>query len=292
MESEQPVLGTTYRAGPRSVVVLIADNGLTAGMPVEDSSTPTEVISIVRTVFQRDRFGRVIGGQRDQVVTGSSELTYAGSFLRFLQTKFVCLSPQLTSLNKRSFMTTEDLAEPKIASLPLVPKGSMRASELLRQYGCGPIPFVGTENAFYERHLIFDRVIDPKVATARERFEAFAHSVRDALAQRWVLTKKTYERENPKRIYYLSMEFLIGRSAANNVTNLLLDPLIQQAEKERGSTGSACYRDLASPHFRFPALPLISKEVRWVGPNNFPKKSERCFGLSSHTSEGIAISGP
>jgi len=110
----------------------------------------------------------------------------------------------------------------------------MRASELLRQYGCGPIPFVGTENAFYERHLIFDRVIDPKVATARERFEAFAHSVRDALAQRWVLTKKTYERENPKRIYYLSMEFLIGRSAANNVTNLLLDPLIQQAEKEKG----------------------------------------------------------
>ncbi|HXR17680.1 MAG TPA: glycogen/starch/alpha-glucan phosphorylase [Terriglobales bacterium] len=131
-------------------------------------------------------------------------------------------------------MTTEDLAEPKIASLPPVPKGSMRASELLRQYGCGPIPFVGTENAFYERHLIFDRVIDPKVATARERFEAFAHSVRDALAQRWVLTKKTYERENPKRIYYLSMEFLIGRSAANNVTNLLLDPLIQQAEKEKG----------------------------------------------------------
>jgi isoamylase len=52
--SEQPVLGTTYRAGPRSVVVLIADNGLTAGMPAEDSSTPTEVISIVRTVFQRD----------------------------------------------------------------------------------------------------------------------------------------------------------------------------------------------------------------------------------------------
>jgi len=106
-------------------------------------------------------------------------------------------------------------------------------SDLLRHYGCGPTPFVGTENAFYERHLLFDRVIDPKVASARERFEAFSRSVRDILAQRWVQTKKTYEGTNAKRIYYLSMEFLIGRSLANNVTNLLLDPLVQHAVQEK-----------------------------------------------------------
>src|SRR5271166_5303837 len=106
--------------------------------------------------------------------------------------------------------------------------------KLLDQYFCGPIPFVGTENAFYERHLIFDRAIDPKAASARERFEAFTSSVRDILAQRWVLTKTTYEREDPKRIYYLSMEFLIGRSLANNVTNLLLDPEVRQAVQEKG----------------------------------------------------------
>src|ERR1700727_1891332 len=107
-------------------------------------------------------------------------------------------------------------------------------SDVLQRYGCGTMPFIGTENAFYERHLVFDRAIDPKVASARERFEAFSRSVRDILAQRWVLTKNTYERENAKRIYYLSMEFLIGRSLANNITNLLLDPLLPDAAQEHG----------------------------------------------------------
>ncbi len=108
-----------------------------------------------------------------------------------------------------------------------------RVSELLKQYGCGPIPFVGSENALYERHLVFDW-IDRQVAMARERFEAVAHSIRDVLAQRWVLTRTTYNKANPKRVYYLSMEFLLGRSLTNNITNLLLSPLVQYAAKEIG----------------------------------------------------------
>src|SRR5215471_11554457 len=106
-------------------------------------------------------------------------------------------------------------------------------AELLERYGCGPVRFSGTHDALYERHLLFDHVLALTAAGTRERFEASARSVRDVLAQRWVRTEETYEKRNPKRIYYLSMEFLIGRSLANNITNLLLGPLVQQAVKAK-----------------------------------------------------------
>ena len=97
---------------------------------------------------------------------------------------------------------------------------------LRRQYGCGPVDLTGNSDALYERHLFFDNVADPATVGARERYEAFARSVRDVLSQRWVRTEQTYERGNPKRVYYLSMEFLIGRSLTNNITNMLLSPLV------------------------------------------------------------------
>jgi starch phosphorylase len=109
-----------------------------------------------------------------------------------------------------------------------------RLDDLLDQYGCGPIQFSGTKDALYERHLIFDHVLDPKTADPREQFEAAARSVRDVISQRWLRTEQTYERKNPKRVYYLSMEFLLGRMLANNVTNALLGPLAFVAVKKRG----------------------------------------------------------
>jgi starch phosphorylase len=97
--------------------------------------------------------------------------------------------------------------------------------ELLERYGCGPIKFFGGEDALYERHLTFDQVIDIRAASARDKFEAIAYSIRDVLSQRWLATERTYRERNAKRVYYLSLEFLMGRALANNITNLLLDPV-------------------------------------------------------------------
>ena len=106
--------------------------------------------------------------------------------------------------------------------------------ELLARYGCGPVKFTGTDDALYERRLVFDHVINPGEAGPREQFEAVAAAMRDVLSQRWVRTEREYDRVNPKQVYYLSMEFLIGRSLANNIINLMLSPVVDSAARDRG----------------------------------------------------------
>ena len=108
------------------------------------------------------------------------------------------------------------------------------ARMLLDQYECGPVAFAGTPSASYERRLVLDHVVRPEQSDPRQRFEAVAWALRDLLSQRWLKTDATYDRANPKQVYYLSMEFLIGRSLANNILNLRVEPIVKEAmEREK-----------------------------------------------------------
>ncbi|MEW5943642.1 MAG: glycogen/starch/alpha-glucan phosphorylase [Pseudomonadota bacterium] len=69
-------------------------------------------------------------------------------------------------------------------------------------------------------HLTFSVGKDPITATDRDWFFTLAYVVRDRLIERWMETMRSYYRADAKRIYYLSMEFLIGRTLMNSMLNL------------------------------------------------------------------------
>jgi starch phosphorylase len=83
-------------------------------------------------------------------------------------------------------------------------------------------------------HLIFSIGKDPITATDRDWFFTLAGVVRDRLIERWMDTMRRYYRNDAKRVYYLSMEFLIGRSLMNSVLNVGFQDEVRQACIEAG----------------------------------------------------------
>jgi len=69
-------------------------------------------------------------------------------------------------------------------------------------------------------HLLYSVGKEPVNATARDWFMAAAYTVRDRLSERWMPTLNRYYEQDQKRVYYMSMEFLIGRTLVNSMINL------------------------------------------------------------------------
>ncbi len=83
-------------------------------------------------------------------------------------------------------------------------------------------------------HLLYSVGKEPINATARDWFMAAAYTVRDRLGERWMPTLNRYYAEETKRVYYLSMEFLIGRTLSNSMINLGIYDAVKQAIGELG----------------------------------------------------------
>jgi starch phosphorylase len=86
----------------------------------------------------------------------------------------------------------------------------------------------------YQDHIEFTLAKNQYTTTDFDRFTAAALTVRDRLIERWMRTQDTYYDKDAKRVYYLSMEFLIGRSLGNALVNLDLYEELRQAFEELG----------------------------------------------------------
>lgn len=89
------------------------------------------------------------------------------------------------------------------------------------------------QNSFIN-HLEYSLAKDEYSATQRDFFKSLALTVRDRLIEKWITTQQTYYRKGAKRIYYLSMEFLMGRLLGDALINLGLYDTAQQAMHELG----------------------------------------------------------
>ncbi|XP_064621871.1 glycogen phosphorylase, muscle form-like isoform X2 [Lineus longissimus] len=86
----------------------------------------------------------------------------------------------------------------------------------------------------FNRHLHYTLVKDRNVATPRDYFFALAHTVRDHLVGRWIRTQQYYYEKDPKRVYYLSLEFYMGRSLCNTMMNLGIENACDEAMYQLG----------------------------------------------------------
>jgi starch phosphorylase len=90
------------------------------------------------------------------------------------------------------------------------------------------------QDRWTERYLLSEQLVDPTIATRSEKFSATCRFIRDLISHRWVKTRRARELADPKRIHYLSMEFLLGRTLRNNIMNLAADPIVSHALEQQG----------------------------------------------------------
>jgi starch phosphorylase len=93
---------------------------------------------------------------------------------------------------------------------------------------------VDTLKRSFADHLQYSQAKDEHTATEMDRYFAVAHAVRDRMMRRWIETQQSYYKVDAKRVYYLSLEFLMGKALENNLLNLGLYDNMRAALKDLG----------------------------------------------------------
>ena len=73
-----------------------------------------------------------------------------------------------------------------------------------------------------------------KEATQQEIFQAVSFTVKDVIIDEWLATQRSFDKQDPKMVYYMSMEFLMGRALGNNLINLKAYKQVKEALEEMG----------------------------------------------------------
>ena len=92
----------------------------------------------------------------------------------------------------------------------------------------------GREESWIDRYVLCGHLVHPQEAQPRVRFEATARYIRDLVAHRWARTREVRAEAKVKRLHYLSMEFLLGRTLRNNMMNLAAEPIVRAAMQQAG----------------------------------------------------------
>src|SRR5580658_8102173 len=88
----------------------------------------------------------------------------------------------------------------------------------------------------FEENLKYRLIKENSTATDYDRYLSLAYAIRDRLVENWVATQKTYREKKVKRVYYLSLEFLIGRTLGNSIINLQVEENVLKALEDLGLT--------------------------------------------------------
>jgi starch phosphorylase len=84
----------------------------------------------------------------------------------------------------------------------------------------------------YNMRMLYRKDIEE--ATPQQMYQAVSYALKDYIIDMWMNTHKTYEEEDAKTVYYLSMEFLMGRALGNNIINMKALPVVKEALEELG----------------------------------------------------------